>query len=86
MSYETLLCEIAGPVATVTLNRPKVLNALNTQTFDELEAIFTTLAADASIRVILLTGAGEKAFAAGADINELASLNASEGESKALRG
>ncbi len=86
MPYENLLCEITGPIATVTLNRPKVLNALNTQTFNELEAVFTNLAADDSIRAILITGAGDKAFAAGADINELASLNAAEGETKALRG
>ena len=86
MNLETLLCETTAPIATVTLNRPKVLNALNTQTFDELESVFTALAADASIRAILLTGAGEKAFAAGTDINELTSLNAAEGEAKSLRG
>lgn len=86
MNYQTLLCEAAGPIATVTLNRPKVLNALNTQVFDELEAVFTTLAKDPAIRVILLTGAGEKAFAAGADINELAATDAISGEAKARRG
>ena len=86
MTYENLLCETTGPIATVTLNRPKVLNALNTQTFNELEAVFTSLAADVSIRAILITGAGEKAFAAGTDINELTTLNAAEGEAKAMRG
>ena len=86
MTYETLLCTTDGPIATVTLNRPKVLNALNTQTLDDLEAVFTTLTADAAVRVILLTGAGEKAFAAGADIAEFHTADAVTGEQKARRG
>lgn len=86
MNYETLLCEIHGQIATVTLNRPKVLNALNAQVFDELEAVFTALSKDSTVRVIVLTGAGEKAFAAGADINELAATDAISGEAKARRG
>lgn len=85
-TYETLLVACDGPVATVTLNRPAVLNALSAQVFSDLEAIFTTLAADAYVRVILLTGAGEKAFAAGADIAELATTDAASGERLALRG
>jgi enoyl-CoA hydratase len=85
-NYETLLCEVHEQVATVTLNRPKVLHALNTQVFDELEALFTALSNDADVRVILLTGAGEKAFAAGADINELAATDAVTGGAKARRG
>jgi enoyl-CoA hydratase len=86
MSYETLLCEVRDGVATVTLNRPKVLHALNTQVFDELEAVFLGLKADDAVRVILLTGSGEKAFAAGADINEIAAVDAVAGEAKARRG
>lgn len=86
MNYETLLCEIQEQIATVTLNRPKVLHALNAQVFDELEAAFTALSNDANVRVILLTGAGEKAFAAGADINEVAAPDAGTGEAKARRG
>jgi enoyl-CoA hydratase len=86
VNYETLLCEVQDQIATVTLNRPKVLHALNAQVFDELEAVFTALAKDAGVRVILLTGAGEKAFAAGADINELAATDAMTGEAKARRG
>ncbi len=85
-SLETLLCDITGNIATITLNRPKVLHALNAQVFDELDAIFNCLSHDPDIRVILLTGAGDKAFAAGADINELVSLNRSTGEQKSLRG
>ncbi|WP_353068253.1 enoyl-CoA hydratase-related protein [Tunturibacter empetritectus] len=86
MNYETLLYEVKDQVARVTLNRPQVLNALNTQVFNELEAVFSTLAADPAVRVILLTGAGEKAFAAGADIKELAATDAAAGEAKARRG
>ena len=56
MNYETLLCEIKDQVARVTLNRPQVLHALNTQVFNELEAVFSTLARDPAVRVILLTG------------------------------
>jgi enoyl-CoA hydratase len=85
-TWETLLCEINERIATITLNRPKVLNALNAQVFDELEAVFTALGKDPAVRVILLTGAGEKAFAAGADINELAATDAVTGEVKARRG
>jgi enoyl-CoA hydratase len=86
VNYETLLCEVREQIATITLNRPKVLHALNAQVFDELEAVFTDLSKDPSVRVILLTGAGEKAFAAGADINELAATDAMTGEAKARRG
>ena len=85
-TYETLLLTYDGPVATVTLNRPKVLNALNAQVFTDLEQAFTLLTRDPSIRAVLLTGAGERAFAAGADINELAKTDAATGEQLALRG
>ncbi len=85
-TYETLLLALDGPVATVTLNRPQVLNALNAQVFNDLELVFTMLANDGSVRAVLLTGAGEKAFAAGADIRELAETDAASGEALALRG
>jgi enoyl-CoA hydratase len=85
-TYETLFYQQAGAVATVILNRPTVLNALNAQLFNDLETVFTLLTADPSVRVILVTGAGEKAFAAGADINELTLTDASTGEALALRG
>ena len=85
-TFETLLLAYDGPVATVTLNRPQVLNALNSQVFTDLERAISTLAADPTIRVILLTGAGEKAFAAGADIRELAGTDDASGERLALRG
>ena len=86
MEYLNLILEKRAPLAVVTLDRPKVLNALNSQTFVELDAVFTELASDAATRVILLTGAGGRAFAAGADIRELAPLNAAEGQAFALSG
>jgi enoyl-CoA hydratase len=86
MSYETLLCEVQEHIALVTLNRPKVLHALNSRVFDELETVFRALAGDPDVRVILLTGAGEKAFAAGADINEIAAIDTVTGAAKARRG
>jgi enoyl-CoA hydratase len=84
--YEALKCERAGAVATVTLNRPEVLHALNAAMFDELEAVFAELAADASVRVVLLTGAGERAFAAGADIRGLVETDAASGKRVSERG
>jgi enoyl-CoA hydratase len=86
MEFTNLHIEKRPPVATVTLDRPKVLNALNAETLDELDRAIGELAADTAIRVILLTGAGERAFAAGADINEIAALTAEEGHAFALRG
>jgi enoyl-CoA hydratase len=86
VNYETLLCEVKDQVATVTLNRPQVLHALNAKVFNELEAVFVALAGDVGVRVILLTGTGEKAFAAGADINEIARTDIATGEAKARRG
>ena len=86
MSYKTLLYERASAVATVTLNRPDVLNALNAAMFDELEAVFAELAADTALRVVLLTGAGERAFAAGADIRALTETDAAGGKRVSERG
>lgn len=86
VNYETLLCEVNDQIATVTLNRPEVLHALNSRAFNELEQVFMALTADAAVRVILLTGAGERAFAAGADINEVERLDVATGEAKARRG
>ena len=86
MNYENIRVEKRGPLAMVTLDRPKVLNALNAATFAELDSAFDELATDGEVRVVLLTGAGDRAFAAGADIRELAAVNASEGRAFSLRG
>lgn len=83
---ETLFCEIEDQIALVTLNRPRVLNALNGQAFTDLKEIFSQLAEDSDVRVILLTGSGEKAFAAGADIHELAATGGSVGQALSHRG
>ena len=86
MAYQTLLLTIENHVATLTLNRPKVLNALNIQLITELDAALDELRQNDTVRAILITGAGEKAFAAGADIQELATLTAEQGQQLALRG
>jgi enoyl-CoA hydratase len=86
MAYGNILVERDGAVATVTVNRPKVLNALNHQTLSELGAAFDELADDASVRGLLVTGSGEKAFVAGADINELARMQAMEAKDVAFFG
>jgi enoyl-CoA hydratase len=86
MSFEHLVIERDGAIATVTINRPKVLNALNAATLTELRTAFTDLQQDAAIRVVIVTGAGEKAFVAGADINELAALSPAAARERALFG
>lgn len=82
-----ILVEIAGAVATITLNRPSVLNALNALLLAELGSALRTLEEDPRVRAIIITGSGQKAFAAGADIGELNALpNAFEGAQKARAG
>jgi len=85
-TLENIQLEIRDGIAFLTLNRPKVLNALNAATLRELQSVIDTIQADDSIRVAILTGSGEKAFAAGADIQELAQVNGGEGRDLALRG
>jgi enoyl-CoA hydratase len=86
METNNLRLEKHPPLATLTLDRPAVLNALNAATLAELDAALDDLAADPVVRVILLTGAGDRAFAAGADIRELAPLTVDEGRAFARRG
>ena len=71
MNYENLLYEVADAIATITINRPRVLNALNLATLTDLKAAFTAARDDEAVRVVIITGAGEKAFIAGADVSEL---------------
>src|SRR5437870_13870185 len=80
LTLENVLYEKKGAIAYVTLNRPKVLNALNGKTWDDLRAAFQKARNDGEVRGVILTGAGDKAFIAGADISELAHLSAVEGE------
>jgi enoyl-CoA hydratase len=86
MAFDTLLLERDGAVASITINRPAVLNALNTQTIDELRRAILDLKQDDSVRVVILTGAGEKSFVAGADIKELAVQTPTGGREHALAG
>ncbi|WP_295636002.1 enoyl-CoA hydratase-related protein [Novosphingobium sp.] len=78
MTYETILVEQTGAVTTITLNRPQALNALNSQVLEDLVTAFAAYEADPGQRCAILTGAGEKAFAAGADIKEMSEKPAAE--------
>src|SRR5688572_16148538 len=84
--YEHLLYATRDSIATITVNRPSVRNALNVATMEELASAFDRVKADAAIRVVIVTGAGEKAFVAGADISEIAALTESTGEEFSRRG
>src|SRR3954463_2209135 len=75
-----------GAIAYITLNRPKVLNALNKATWEDLKAAFEDARDDAAVRGVILTGAGDKAFIAGADISELAQISAVEAEKSSTFG
>ena len=83
---ENVLCEKKGVIAYVTVNRPKVLNALNTSTWADLRKAFEDARDDAAVRGVILTGAGNKAFIAGADISELAHATALEAEQSSRFG
>jgi enoyl-CoA hydratase len=86
MAFDNLLVSLDGAVAIVTVNRPKVLNALNSQTLDELSRAILELKLDETVRAVVLTGSGEKSFVAGADINELSALTPAGGREHAVRG
>jgi enoyl-CoA hydratase len=80
MEYKNLLLEINEHIAVVTLNRPDKLNALNHQTLVELKEVFEILKSDENVFVVIVTGSGEKAFVAGADITEISKLNMLDGK------
>ena len=86
MGYENLLYEVKDAIARITFNRPNVLNALNRKTMEELGECLNAARNDASVRALILTGVGEKAFVAGADINELAKQTPVNGKEFALFG
>jgi enoyl-CoA hydratase/carnithine racemase len=86
MNYENLLYEVRDAIAYITFNRPKVLNALNRQTMQELLIALGAAKLDDAVRVVILTGAGEKAFIAGADINELAQQTPVDGKEMSIFG
>lgn len=86
MAYENIIFEVREGIATIVFNRPKALNALNSDLLDEFSDALDSIAADESIRVLVLSGSGEKAFVAGADIKELASRNPLSGKLFARKG
>ena len=86
LKLENVVYDKKGPIGYVTLNRPKVMNALNKATINELHGVFEDARNDSAIRGVILTGAGEKAFAAGADIAEIANNTAVEAEEATRRG
>src|SRR4030066_2164946 len=86
MAYENLLVDVSERIATVTINRPKSLNALNRATIRELPAVLNEIALRDDVGVVLLTGAGEKAFVAGADISEMRGYTSVQALSFALFG
>jgi len=86
MNFENITYEVRDAMAIVTFNRPKVLNALNRQTMEELLVALGSAKLDQSVRVVILTGAGEKAFVAGADIGELAQRTPVDGKEFSIFG
>lgn len=86
MSYNNILSESQDGITTLSINRPSKLNALNRETINELHNAFAKADQDPSTKVIILTGSGEKAFVAGADISEFADFNVTEGASLARKG
>ena len=86
MSFENIILEVKGPIATLFFNRPKALNALNNALFDELNLALDQIRENKEIRVLILTGAGDKAFVAGADIAELVKMNPLEAKTFSRKG
>ena len=86
MNYDNIILETEGKTAIITVNRPESLNALNYKTIQELSDAFENLAADQAIRVIILTGNGEKSFVAGADIKEFSDFGTQEAEDLSRNG
>jgi len=84
--FDNLLYEKKQGIALVTVNRPAVRNALNSATMRELQTVFEQIANEDDVRVVIITGSGDKAFVAGADINELATLTPVEGKDYSLAG
>ncbi|HSD13296.1 MAG TPA: enoyl-CoA hydratase-related protein [Flavobacterium sp.] len=86
MNYENILIEKENGIAVITINRPTKLNALNKATIEELHGAFKAENEDAATKVIIVTGSGEKAFVAGADISEFASFSVEQGAQLAAKG
>jgi len=86
MLYENILTTVQNGITTITINRPSKLNALNKSTIEELHTAFSTANTDATTKVIIITGSGDKAFVAGADISEFADFDITNGGKLAAKG
>lgn len=86
MNYNTITLTNSGVISTIIINRPKKLNALNKETINELHDAISTADSDKHTKVIIITGSGEKAFVAGADISEFADFSAAQGKDLAAKG
>ena len=86
MNYENILVELENSIQVITINRPSKLNALNNATIEELSHVLVAADNEASIRVVIITGAGEKAFVAGADISEFSEFSVEEGKNLSKKG
>src|SRR5713101_3758846 len=86
MAYENVRVEVSKGILFITIDRPKVLNALNAATVEEIYHVFAAAHDDPTIKAVILTGGGEKAFVAGADINELAQKTPMTGKETSERG
>ena len=86
MTYNTLLTDKEGVLGIITINRPKVLNALNSEVIHELKKAMLEMEADKEVKVVILTGSGDKAFVAGADIAEMSKIDAQGGREFSLSG
>ena len=86
MKFNNILSETSDHITTITINRPTKLNALNKETTQELHLAFKNAEGDSGTKVIIITGSGEKAFVAGADISEFAHFSVSEAENLASEG
>ena len=86
MEFKNLLIETVDSVATLTINSPRTMNALNSEVLGELECALYELNLDVAVKAVILTGAGDKAFVAGADIKEMAAMTAHEGHQFGLKG
>ena len=86
MNYENILFELENSIQVITINRPSKLNALNKATIEELSHVLIAADNEASIRVVIITGAGEKAFVAGADISEFSEFSVEEGKNLSKKG
>ena len=86
MNYENILVEQENSIQVITINRPSKLNALNKATIEELSHALIASDKDTSVRVVIITGAGEKAFVAGADISEFSDFSVEEGKDLSKKG